>query len=270
MDPNIQTYDDYLGDDFDLTPQESQQSRFGTLTLYLTRIGFETGHEGYGVPGVVDFDGNPRKFKGKVPSKNGKALHLVMVLEQAKQDGELYTRSFDILTGDKSYKRFVFPALVSALGGESSVKAAITGRKALPVRIEEVPTGVPYSFTNREGEKQTGERIAWAVREVYASPEAMRDAAETYFAQFKNEGETDAEVAAIYGFPIPPAWAGDPKAWITTMPTVVQQVRANLNGGAPTPASLATAFQKVADMQGADVESVEWVWNNQTTLPPPV
>jgi len=207
-----------------LEPPEGGRAHFGALRIYATPVNLVAGAEGYTVPGVTDFEGNVRYYKGKVKVEKSRTVHVVMTLTKTDREGAEYVVAKDMLTGDKSYKRVVLPAMKAVL--KDLGKFVNTGNPAF-VQVEEIGTGETFMGTDDDGNPTEIERNTWKLVAMYPTAEALKAAADEFFAQFAEEGETTVVVP-------PGTWT--PESW--------NAVRANVE----------------ADMKsvGAEVTSAKW------------
>lgn len=178
-----------------LAPPEGGKMHFGALKAYASPVKLEAGAAGYTVPGVTDFDGNPKFYKGKVKVEKSRTVHLVLALTKKDREGVPYVMAKDMLTGDKAYKKVVYPSM-KTLGDLSFVNANI----AKFVQIEEVSTGETFMGTDTEGHPAEFERMAWKIVKAFATEAEMNAVAEEFFSQFAEGDEAAPAVAVPSGY----------------------------------------------------------------------
>jgi hypothetical protein len=260
----VKSFKNLLGDDIDAALQGPTGTRklFGVLQPWIIRVNLVAGAAGYDVPNVVNFDGEPRFFKGQVPSSKGNVYNFIMNLAQQTQEGETYHRHKSILTSNKTYIREVYPSFLKLLGGVDGVRNSIEAH--IPACVEEIPTGRTYPRRNDEGEEIKVSEMTWRLVEVYPSVEAMHQAAEEFYSQFSSEGDGGGLTGIPADFPVPEAWKTAPDEWVAQLPSVLSAL-SDLGGETP----LAPHFASVASQNGVALADIQWVWENRETLPSP-
>jgi hypothetical protein len=163
-------------DRWDKEEKRGGRHYFGLLSLILNEVTLGSG-AGYTIEGIYDQTGGLHQFVGKHLATDDDpktSIHVVAVLECEDKAGNLYKRTRDGLTWEKSIARYTAPSLQKVFG--KNFKKVLTDGSE-PVEVEEV------SYTERGKDGQDYDRKAFKVLRKFANVDAMREAREAYFAE---------------------------------------------------------------------------------------